>query len=99
MSSAAQSVLVGPVGTGIGPSPTPPSAFGEIPHLDGLSPDAEALGAGGAGAAVAHALLTPGTRRLTVVDVDADRAGGLTGAPREGSGGLVAGPDPDVRVG
>src|SRR3954467_9064574 len=29
------------------------------------------LGAGGAGAAVAHALLTLGTRRLTVLDVDA----------------------------
>jgi shikimate dehydrogenase len=32
------------------------------------------LGAGGAGAAVAHALLTLGARQLTVLDVDADRA-------------------------
>ena len=32
------------------------------------------LGAGGAGAAVAHALLTLGTDRLTVLDVDAARA-------------------------
>jgi shikimate dehydrogenase len=35
------------------------------------------LGAGGAGAAVAHALLTLGTDRLTVLDVDVDRARGL----------------------
>ena len=87
-----------------------------LPHLDELSPDAEALGAvntvvlrrrpggrpqhrlvglrprfdrglrdaaldrvvllgaGGAGAAVAHALLTLGTARLTVLDVDPRRA-------------------------
>ncbi|MFE1168323.1 shikimate dehydrogenase [Nocardiopsis sp. NPDC058789] len=36
------------------------------------------LGAGGAGAAVAHALMTSGTRDLTVVDTDRDRAEGLT---------------------
>ncbi|MEU1623054.1 shikimate dehydrogenase [Streptomyces sp. NPDC005722] len=35
------------------------------------------LGAGGAGAAVAHALLTLGTERLTVVDALADRAAHL----------------------
>lgn len=35
------------------------------------------LGAGGAGAAVAHALLTLGTGRLTILDVDPDRAGEL----------------------
>jgi shikimate dehydrogenase len=172
MTSASQSFLVGLVGTGIGPSLTPPmhereadelglrylyrrldldvlgrpaTAIGEVlaaarlagydglnvthpckqlvlPHLDELSPDAEALGAvntvvlrdgravghntdwsgfarafdrglpdapldrvvllgaGGAGAAVAHALLTLGTRRLTVVDVDASRAGELAAA-------------------
>jgi shikimate dehydrogenase len=165
-------VLVGLVGTGIGPSLTPPlhereadelglryvyrrldldrlrlpaTAIGDVlaaarlagydglnvthpckqlvlAHLDELSPDAEALGAvntvvlrdgravghntdwsgfarafdrglpdaatdrvvllgaGGAGAAVAHALLTLGTRRLTVVDVDAARAAELAGA-------------------
>jgi shikimate dehydrogenase len=38
------------------------------------------LGAGGAGAAVAHALLTLGTRRLTVLDVDGTRAGELAAA-------------------
>ena len=38
------------------------------------------LGAGGAGAAVAHALLTLGTGRLTVLDVDAGRATGLAGS-------------------
>ena len=90
-----------------------------LPHLDELSPDAEAvgafntfvmrdgrgvvhntdwsgfarafdrglrdagldrvvlLGAGGAGAAVAHALLTLGTGRLTVLDVDPRRARSL----------------------
>ena len=35
------------------------------------------LGSGGAGAAVAHALLTMGTRRLTVLDVDGSRAEAL----------------------
>ncbi|PRY48465.1 shikimate dehydrogenase [Geodermatophilus tzadiensis] len=171
MTSGARSFLVGLVGSGIGPSLTPPmhereadelglrylyrrldldvlhrpaTAVGEvlaaarltgfdglnvthpckqlvIPHLDELSPDAEALGAvntvvlrdgravghntdwsgfarafdrglpeagldevvllgaGGAGAAVAHALLTLGTRRLTVLDVDAARADRLAG--------------------
>ncbi|MGY1624525.1 shikimate dehydrogenase [Geodermatophilus sp. SYSU D00965] len=175
MTSGAQSFLVGLVGSGIGPSLTPPlhereadelgirylyrrldldvlerpaTAIGEIlaaarlagydglnvthpckqlvlPHLDELSPDAEALGAvntvvlrdgravghntdwsgfarafdrglpeaaldrvvllgaGGAGAAVAHALLTLGTRRLTVADVDPQRAVELAGALRE----------------
>ena len=169
MTPPSRSVLVGLVGSGIGPSLTPPmhereadqlgirylyrrldldvlqrpaTAIGEIlaaarlagydglnvthpckqlvlPHLDELSPDAEALGAvntvvlrdgravghntdwsgfarafdrglteapldrvvllgaGGAGAAVAHALLTLGTRRLTVLDVDARRAAEL----------------------
>ncbi|MGY1692699.1 shikimate dehydrogenase [Geodermatophilus sp. SYSU D01105] len=168
-------VLVGLVGTGIGPSLTPPlhereadqlglrylyrrldldrlrrpaTAIGEVlaaarlagydglnvthpckqlvlPHLDELSPDAEALGAvntvvlhegravghntdwsgfarafdrglpdaaldrvallgaGGAGAAVAHALLTLGTARLTIVDVDVQRAVELAGSLSE----------------
>ncbi|GAA3162706.1 shikimate dehydrogenase [Blastococcus jejuensis] len=55
------------------------------------------LGAGGAGAAVAHALLTLGTGRLTVLDVDAGRARALAasladrfGADRA-AGGAVAG--------
>ncbi|WP_448616727.1 shikimate dehydrogenase [Modestobacter sp. URMC 112] len=38
------------------------------------------LGAGGAGAAVAHALLTLGTTALTVLDVDAGRATALAAA-------------------
>lgn len=38
------------------------------------------LGAGGAGAAVAHALLTLGTTRLAVLDVDLRRARALAGA-------------------
>ncbi|MGZ4506098.1 MAG: shikimate dehydrogenase [Blastococcus sp.] len=178
--------LVGLVGTGIGPSLTPPlhereadelgiryvyrrldldelrrppTAIGEvlaaarlagydglnvthpckqlvIPHLDELSPDAAALGAvntvvfrdgravghntdwsgfarafdrglpdaaldrvvllgaGGAGAAVAHALLTLGTRRLTVLDVDPARARALAAALDERFGpGRAAGAD------
>jgi shikimate dehydrogenase len=172
VSSSSGGFLVGLVGSGIGPSLTPPlhereadelglrylyrrldldrlqrpaSAIGEIlaaarltgydglnvthpckqlviPHLDELSPDAAALGAvntvvlrddravghntdwsgfarafdrglpeadlrqvvllgaGGAGAAVAHALLTLGTGRLTVLDVDGARAGELAAA-------------------
>src|SRR3954453_12993472 len=175
MASSARGFLVGLVGTGIGPSLTPPmhereadqlgmrylyrrldldelrlpaTAIGDLlaaarlagydglnvthpckqlvlPHLDELSPDAEALGAvntvvlrdgravghntdwscfarafdrglrdvgldrvvllgaGGAGAAVAHALLTLGTPRLTVLDVDPRRARGLVTALRE----------------
>ncbi len=51
------------------------------------------LGAGGAGAAVAHALLTLGVQHLTVHDIDTDRAAALAGslAERFGSGRAVAG--------
>jgi len=169
VSPSSSSFLVGLIGTGIGPSLTPPlhereadelgvrylyrrldldelrlppAAVGDLlaaarlagydglnvthpckqlvlQHLDELSPDAEALGAvntvvlrdgravghntdwsgfarafdrglpdaaldrvvllgaGGAGAAVAHALLTLGAARLTVLDVDGDRATAL----------------------
>src|SRR3954453_17792933 len=51
------------------------------------------LGAGGAGAAVAHALLTLGTGRLTVLDVDARRARALAGslAHRVGAGRAAGG--------
>jgi len=172
VSPSSSSFLVGLIGTGIGPSLTPPlhereadqlgvrylyrrldldrlqlpaTAVGDVlaaarlagydglnvthpckqlvlQHLDELSPDAEALGAvntvvlregravghntdwsgfarafdhglpdaaldrvvllgaGGAGAAVAHALLTLGTRQLTVLDVDAGRATDLAAA-------------------
>ncbi|SDN44527.1 shikimate dehydrogenase [Klenkia soli] len=55
------------------------------------------LGAGGAGAAVAHALLTLGTDRLTVLDVDRSRAEQLAdqlvarfGAGRADGGDLTA---------
>jgi shikimate dehydrogenase len=52
------------------------------------------LGAGGAGAAVAHALLTLGTSRLTVLDVDARRARSLAAALRERFGnGRASGDD------
>jgi shikimate dehydrogenase len=179
MAVTSRSFLVGLIGTGIGPSLTPPlhereadqlgvryvyrrldlderglppTAVGDllraargtgydglnithpckqlvIEHLDELSPDAEALGAvntvvfdgdraighntdwsgfarsfdrglsdvamdrvvllgaGGAGSAVAHALLTLGTARLTILDVDASRARGLAGALRDRFGG------------
>jgi shikimate dehydrogenase len=54
------------------------------------------MGAGGAGAAVAHAALTLGTDRLVVVDTDAGRAEGLAAALRERFGAgraLAARPD------
>jgi shikimate dehydrogenase len=49
------------------------------------------FGAGGAGAAVAHALLTLGARQVAIVDTDRDRAGGLADAlcARFGSGRAV----------
>jgi shikimate dehydrogenase len=49
--------------------------------------DVVLLGAGGAGAAVAHALLTLGVGRLTVLDVDLDRARALAAALSERFGG------------
>jgi shikimate dehydrogenase len=53
------------------------------------------LGAGGAGAAVAHAALTLGVGRLAIFDVDAARADGLASAlcARFGPGRAVAGRD------
>jgi shikimate dehydrogenase len=186
VSRSSHSFLVGLVGTGIGPSLTPPlhereadelgirylyrrldldqlrlpaTAIGDLlaaarlagydglnvthpckqlvlPHLDELSPDAAALGAvntvvlrdgravghntdwsgfarafdrglrdvaldrvvllgaGGAGAAVAHALLTLGTARLTVLDVDPRRARSLAADLCERFGaGRAAGED------
>lgn len=111
-----------------------------LPHLDRLSPDAEAigavntvvlddtgttghntdwqgfragfleglpgvarehvvlLGAGGAGAAAAHALLSLGTSRLDVLDIDPGRAAALAAAliTRFGNGRAVAGHPGDV---
>jgi shikimate dehydrogenase len=59
--------------------------------------DVVLLGAGGAGAAVAHALLSLGTGRLTVHDVDAERSAKLVealkdrfGAGRAETGDLAA---------
>jgi shikimate dehydrogenase len=56
------------------------------------------LGAGGAGAAVAHALLTLGTGRLTVLDVDESRARALAAAlsDRFGPGRAVGGAVTDI---
>jgi shikimate dehydrogenase len=53
------------------------------------------LGAGGAGAAVAHALLTLGVGRLTIMDVDAGRAAALADSlcGRFGDGRAVGGAD------
>jgi shikimate dehydrogenase len=111
-----------------------------LPHLDELSPDAEALGAvntvvfdggravghntdwsgfarafdrglpeaplgevvllgaGGAGAAVAHALLTLGAARLTVLDMDPTRARALADSleQRFGRGRVLGGDAGDV---
>lgn len=50
------------------------------------------LGAGGAGAAVAHALAGAGARRLTVFDVDGSRAAALVGRLRELYPGVQAEP-------
>jgi shikimate dehydrogenase len=58
------------------------------------------FGAGGAGAAVAHALLTLGTRRLVLVDVDAGRARDLAEALRArfGAGRALALEDPAAAI-
>src|SRR3954469_6086971 len=190
VSTSSRGFLVGLVGTGIGPSLTPPmhereadalglrylyrrfdldelrlpaTAIGELvtaarlagydglnvthpckqlvlAHLDELSPDAAALGAantvvfrdgraighntdwsgfarsfdrglvdaaldrvvllgaGGAGAAVAHALLTLGAQRLTIADVDAGRARALAASLSErfGAGRATGGDATEV---
>jgi shikimate dehydrogenase len=77
------------------------SGFG-LGLADGL-PDASLdrvvlLGAGGAGAAAAHALLTGGTDRLAVLDVDGARAERLAAdlAGRFGSGRAVGGTTADL---
>jgi len=59
------------------------------------------FGAGGAGAAVAHALLTLGVERLTIIDTDAARAEELAAAlgNRFGAGRAVAGADVADAVG
>ncbi|MFL5176533.1 MAG: shikimate dehydrogenase [Microvirga sp.] len=59
------------------------------------------FGAGGAGAAVAHALLTLGVDRLTIIDTDAARAEELAAAlgGRFGAGRAVAGADVADAVG
>jgi shikimate dehydrogenase len=54
------------------------------------------LGAGGAGSAVAHAALQLGVERLTIVDVDADRAGRLAAALCERFGAQRADVAPDA---
>nr|WP_235190978.1 shikimate dehydrogenase [Amycolatopsis rifamycinica] len=59
------------------------------------------LGAGGAGAAVAHGLLTAGAGRVQVFDLDPGRAAGLAGAlaGRFGAGRASAGTDLETAVG
>ncbi|WP_445180832.1 shikimate dehydrogenase [Pseudomonas sp. McL0111] len=53
------------------------------------------MGAGGAGAAVAHALLSEGVQQLSIFDVDSDRAESLANNLNQhfGFGRAVAGPD------
>ena len=65
-----------------GPSattPTPPASPPDSPRACRARATANVvlLGAGGAGAAVGHALLELGTDHLTVVDIDVDRATAL----------------------
>jgi shikimate dehydrogenase len=59
------------------------------------------VGAGGAGSAVAHALLTLGVGRLSIFDTDAARAGQVASdlAARFGAGRAVAGGDLAAAVG
>lgn len=57
------------------------------------------VGAGGAGAAVAHALVTLGVRRLTVVDVDESRARALAQSVTASTGAVVKSASPDDLVG
>jgi len=54
-----------------------------LPTLDRLTPEAAALGAGGAGAAVAHAILSLGAGHAHILDVDHARADGLAGSLRQ----------------
>lgn len=54
------------------------------------------LGAGGAGAAVADALARVGARRLTIVDIDASRAGALAADLRNRRGIPVDATSPDA---
>jgi shikimate dehydrogenase len=58
------------------------------------------MGAGGAGSAVAHALLTLGVGRLTIVDTDPARAEGVASdlSGRFGAGRAVAAGDPAAAV-
>lgn len=58
------------------------------------------FGAGGAGAAVAHAALTLGVERLTVIDVDRERAGRLAGelCQRFGQERAIASGDSDAAI-
>lgn len=58
------------------------------------------MGAGGAGAAVAHALLTLDVGRLTIVDTDPARAEGVASdlSGRFGAGRAAAAPDPAAAV-
>ncbi|MEU0492288.1 shikimate dehydrogenase [Nocardiopsis sp. NPDC006139] len=57
------------------------------------------LGAGGAGAAAAHALLGSGTEHLTVVDLDLERAAELVGSLRAGFPGRSCSAVPPGAVG
>jgi shikimate dehydrogenase len=54
------------------------------------------FGAGGAGAAVAHALLTLGAGEVIIVDTDGERAHRLVGALRERFGAARASANPDL---
>lgn len=65
---------------------------------DAATGDVVLLGAGGAGSAVAHALLTLGVDRLTVVDADADRAGTLAAGLRERFGARRVRPAPRAEL-
>ena len=89
----------------VGLNITHPCKQAVIPLLHELSPDARRdrvvqLGAGGAGAAVAHAALTLGTARLAIFDVQPARAEGVARdlCGRFGEGRAVAGQDLGVAL-
>lgn len=93
---AVNTVLLSPDGTTVGHN-TDTTGFATAfrSRLDDAPRDhVVLLGAGGAGSAVADALLRLGTRRLSVVDVDDTRAAGLAADLGERHAAPVAAADP-----
>jgi shikimate dehydrogenase len=95
---AVNTVVFGTAGDAVGHN-TDWSGFAEgfVRGLPGApSRDIVLLGAGGAGAAVAHAMLVLGAERITVVDVAPERAKSLAAALNTRAGGRAGSLVPDV---